>query len=177
MTVSVGVIGTGNIGTAHARNLAFVVSGSQVSAVFNTNATRMAEVAGEIGAIAVSSVDELINHLDAAVTASPDHLHAQQSIACLAAGKPTMCEKPLAPSIEEAITVLNAEVTLGKRVITMGFVHRFDAGYVDLKEQLGSGTVGMAGSSTACTAIGALGPRSTSGVRDPNLCSCTRHPA
>ncbi len=146
MTVGVGVIGTGNIGTAHARNLAFAVSGSQVSAVFDTNATRMAEVAGELGAIAVSSVDELINHrdVDAVVIASPDHLHAEQAIACLAAGKPTMCEKPLAPSIEEAITVLDAEVALGRRLITMGFMRRFDPGYVNLKEQLGSGTVGEA---------------------------------
>ena len=31
MTVRVGVVGAGNIGTSHARNLARVVSGSQVS--------------------------------------------------------------------------------------------------------------------------------------------------
>ena len=146
MTVRVGVVGVGNIGTAHAENLANAVSGSQVSAVYDFDTARANRVAGQLGAIAVESADELIAHpdVDAVVIASPDGMHAEQALACLAAGKPTLCEKPLAPDLADALKVMDAEVALGHRLITMGFMRRFDPGYVQLKQQLDSGAVGPA---------------------------------
>jgi myo-inositol 2-dehydrogenase/D-chiro-inositol 1-dehydrogenase len=144
MSIGVGVIGTGNIGTAHARNLAFAVSGAHVSLVFDVDVERSALVAAQLGAVVAASVEELINHpsVDAIVIASPDHLHAQQALDCLIAGKATMCEKPLAPAVDDALAVMDAEVALGRRLITMGFMRRFDPGYVALKSELDSGRLG-----------------------------------
>ncbi|MCP5030906.1 MAG: Gfo/Idh/MocA family oxidoreductase [Actinomycetia bacterium] len=144
MTVGVGVIGVGNIGTAHARNLAGSVAGSTVSAVFDVSRERSAELAAELGCRSASSADELIggDDVDAVVIASPDALHPGQALACLAAGKPTLCEKPLAPTQAEAQVVLDAEVALGRRLITLGFMRRFDPGYLGLKDEILTGAIG-----------------------------------
>ena len=144
MTIRVGVIGAGNIGTAHARNLARAVSGSQVSAVFDVDAGRAQALATELGATALPSADAVIaaEEVDAVLVASPDALHAQQALACLAAGKPTLLEKPLAPTVDEALAVMAAEVAIGRRLITMGFMRRFDPGYLGLKAEIDAGTIG-----------------------------------
>ena len=46
--------------------------------------------------------------LDAVLIATPHHLHAEQVIAAAAAGLTVICEKPMATSLEEAATVLDA---------------------------------------------------------------------
>lgn len=146
MTIRVGVIGTGNIGTAHALSLAREVSGSSVTAVFDVASERAAYLASDIGARALPSAQAVIedDDVDAVVIASPDDLHAEQALACLAAGKPVMLEKPLAPTLADAQRVLDAETSLGKRLIMLGFMRRFDPGYVALKASLDAGDVGAA---------------------------------
>lgn len=142
--IRVGVIGVGNIGTAHAENLATAVAGSTVTVVYDFDAARAAHVAAELGAQAVDSAEALIAHpdVDAVVISSPDGMHAEQALACIAAGKPTLCEKPLAPELENAQRVMDAEIALGRRLITMGFMRRFDPGYVQLKAELDTGIIG-----------------------------------
>jgi myo-inositol 2-dehydrogenase/D-chiro-inositol 1-dehydrogenase len=144
MTIRVGVIGTGNIGTSHAHDLASRVAGSAVTAVYDFDGHRAGELAQEIGAVALPSYEELIasDLVDAVLIASPDHVHAEQALACLAAGKPTLCEKPLAPVEEDARAVLDAEVAAGRQLIMMGFMRRFDPGYLELRAQLGAEGIG-----------------------------------
>lgn len=139
MTIRVGVIGTGNIGTSHARDLASRVAGSQVTALYDFDAERAAHLASELGALALPTYEAVIgsDEVDAVVIASPDQFHAEQALACLAAGKPALCEKPLAPTEEDARAVMDAEVAGGRPLIMMGFMRRFDPGYVELKAQLG----------------------------------------
>jgi myo-inositol 2-dehydrogenase / D-chiro-inositol 1-dehydrogenase len=144
MTIRVGVIGTGNIGTSHARDLASLVAGSQVTALYDVDGDRAARLASEIGAVALPTYEALIasDEVDAVLIASPDQFHAEQALACLRAGKPTLCEKPLAPIEADARAVMDAEVAGGRRLIMMGFMRRFDPGYVELKAQLGPGGLG-----------------------------------
>ena len=146
MAIRVGVIGTGNIGTAHAISLAREVSGSTVTAVFDVASERAQVLADELGARALPSAQALIEDdaVDAVVIASPDGLHSEQALACLAVGKPMMLEKPLASTLQEARAVLDAEVATGKRSIMLGFMRRFDPGYVALKSALDAGEVGNA---------------------------------
>lgn len=129
----IGVIGTGNIGTAHARSLAREVSGSTVAYLYDTDLARASALADEIGAHVAPTVEQLVASSDAVVIASPDALHSEQALLCLDAMRPTLCEKPLAPSIGEAQAVVDAEVALGQRLISLGFMRRFDPGYVALK--------------------------------------------
>ncbi|OUV53475.1 MAG: inositol 2-dehydrogenase, partial [Actinomycetales bacterium TMED115] len=90
MAIRVGVIGTGNIGTAHAVSLAREVSGSTVTAVFDVAAERAQAVAADLDARSLPSAQAVIEDesVDAVVIASPDDLHAEHALACLAAGKP-----------------------------------------------------------------------------------------
>ncbi len=144
MTIRVGLIGAGNIGTSHARDLSSRVAGSTVSVIYDFDETRARELAAELDARAVSSYHDVVcsDDVDAVLIASPDQFHAEQALTCLAAGKPTLCEKPLSPSEADARRVLDAEVSLGRRLIMMGFMRRFDPGYVELKDGLGAGGIG-----------------------------------
>lgn len=144
--VRVGVIGTGNIGTAHAELLAREVAGACVSMVFDVDKARAQVVADSLGAQPAETAAALVDSadVDAVVIASPDDLHAEQALQCLAVGKPTLVEKPLAPTIEDALRVMQAEVATGRRLLTLGFMRRFDPGYEQLKNQLDAGLVGQA---------------------------------
>lgn len=136
MTIRVGIIGTGGIGTDHALKLAHSVSGSTVSAVTDVNRTRAEEVAAQVGGatvfddgFALIAADEV----DAVLIASIGETHAAFTLACIAAGKPVLCEKPLAPTTPECVEILEAEVAHGKRLVMVGFMRRFDPGYRDVR--------------------------------------------
>ena len=137
----IGVIGTGNIGTSHARSLAREVSGAEVAWLYDIDTARASALADELGANVAPSVEHLVASSDAVVVASPDALHAEQALLCLDAQRPTLCEKPLAPTVGAAQSVVDAEVDLGQRLISLGFMRRFDPGYVALRESIaGIGT-------------------------------------
>ena len=108
--LSVGVIGAGNIGTSHARSLSREVAGAQVSWLYDADVARANALADEIGARVAPTVEQLIASSDAVVIASPDALHAEQALICLDAQRPTLCEKPLAPTVSEATSVVDAEI-------------------------------------------------------------------
>ena len=89
MAIRVGVIGTGNIGTAHAVSLAREVSGSTVTAVFDVAAERAQAVAADLGARSLSARAVIEDEsVEAVVIASPDDLHAEHALACLALVSP-----------------------------------------------------------------------------------------
>ncbi|MGV2528249.1 UNVERIFIED_CONTAM: Gfo/Idh/MocA family oxidoreductase, partial [Bacillus thuringiensis] len=60
--------------------------------------------------------------------------HEPYVLAAIAAGKPVFCEKPLATTAEGARRIVDAEVKFGRRLVQVGFMRRYDAGYVALKQ-------------------------------------------
>ena len=82
--------------------------------------------------------------VDAVLVASPDETHGALVLACLDIGKPVLCEKPLAPSIEACLKVIDKEKALGRRLVTVGYMRRFDPGYVEMKRRLDEGELGAA---------------------------------
>ncbi len=145
MTIRVGIIGTGGIGTDHAAKLASTISGSTVSVVTDVNHARAEDVAAAIGGARVAADGfELIrsDDVDAVLIASIGETHAAFTLACIAAGKPVMCEKPLAPTTPECLQVLEAEVAHGRRLVIVGFMRRYDAGYRQVKASLEGGAIG-----------------------------------
>lgn len=144
MTVRIGILGAGNIGTAHAINLAGAVAGSEVSVIFDVDGDRAAEVAATVGARAVTEVGDAIgaDDVDAVLIASPDGFHAEQVMACFEADIPMLCEKPLAVTEKDAAAIVEGEVARGRRTVQVGFMRRFDPGYVELKAELGPDGIG-----------------------------------
>lgn len=146
MTVHIGVIGTGNIGTYHIDTITDHVSGAEVAAVFDVATDRAAEVAGRVGATLHPSAEAVVadQAVDAVLVASPGELHAEQVLSCIAAGKPVLCEKPLAPTTGECLKVIEAEIASGRQLVQLGFMRRYDPAYLDLKAVLDRGDVGEA---------------------------------
>jgi myo-inositol 2-dehydrogenase/D-chiro-inositol 1-dehydrogenase len=61
---------------------------------------------------------------------------------CLRTEKPVLCEKPLAGSAEAALEVVEAEAGLGRKLVQVGFMRRYDPQHVAVKEAVASGAVG-----------------------------------
>ena len=55
-----------------------------------------------------------------------------------------LCEKPLAPTADECLAVIDAEVRCGRRLVQTGFMRRFDPSYVEMKVILNQGVIGNA---------------------------------
>ncbi|MCW2801569.1 MAG: hypothetical protein JWQ70_3041 [Aeromicrobium sp.] len=142
--LKVGVIGAGAMGASHVATLAAGVPSAEVTRVFDMDTARAKEVASSVGAEIADSADALVDgvDVDAVVIASPDFTHVALVLACLRVGKPVLCEKPLALSAEEAHSVVDAEVALGRRLVQVGFNRRFDPGFRDLKRSIDDGSLG-----------------------------------
>jgi myo-inositol 2-dehydrogenase / D-chiro-inositol 1-dehydrogenase len=147
VSVRVGIIGVGVMGSDHARILASQVPGATIQAIYDADPARAKAVADEIGGgTVVTDAVALIrdSSVDAVLVASPDQTHKALTLACLEARKPVLCEKPLAPTAAECLEVIAAESALGKKLVQIGYMRRFDPAYVEMKAGLASGRLGTA---------------------------------
>lgn len=149
VTVRVGVIGAGIMGADHANTVHRKLSGAELVAVTDVDGSRAQSVADATGAAVPVDGFALIDDpsVDAVVIASHDSTHAELTLAAIKAGKPVLCEKPLAPTVAESAAVVDAELAaIGDAVplVSVGFMRRFDPGYVRMKNALRAGRVGAA---------------------------------
>jgi myo-inositol 2-dehydrogenase/D-chiro-inositol 1-dehydrogenase len=133
----IGVIGTGAIGREHTRRINQVLTGATVVAVSDISPDSAADVVAQLapGATIHPTGDALIvdDEIDAIVVTSWGPTHEAFVLAAIAAGKPCFCEKPLATEADGAKRILDAEVAFGRRLVQVGFMRRYDAGYLALK--------------------------------------------
>lgn len=78
---------------------------------------------------------------DLAVICTPPFLHREQSICALTHGSYVLCEKPIAPTVEEAEAMLEAENAFGKW-IAIGYQWSFSEAILSLKRDVMSGALG-----------------------------------
>jgi myo-inositol 2-dehydrogenase / D-chiro-inositol 1-dehydrogenase len=142
MSVAIGVIGTGVMGSEHARILREETGDAHLAAVCDADEGR-ARAAGA-GSKMFTDPLALINsdQVDAVVIAAPDAMHGALVLACIEQGKPVLCEKPLALTAAEALQVVEAEVAKGRRLIQVGYMRRFDEPYVEMKRLREAGEIG-----------------------------------
>ena len=138
MTLKIGVIGTGAIGRDHARRINQVLAGGKIVALSDVNRASAEAVRADIApdAKVYATGEELIAaaDVDAVLVTSWGTTHEQYVLAAIAAGKPCFCEKPLATTAAGAKRIVDAEVAHGKRLVQVGFMRRYDEGYVALKK-------------------------------------------
>ena len=145
--ISVGVIGTGGMGTRHAETLSSSVSGARVAGVTDLDRLRAEKLAVSCGSDATVFQDEqsLIQDegIDAVVLTTPDDTHAGLVMECLRCRKPVFCEKPLATTVEDARGIVEAEAELGRKLVQVGFMRRYDPRHLDVKSAIDSGAIGQ----------------------------------
>lgn len=144
MTLNIGVIGTGMIGQDHIRRLTDVITGAEVVAVTDIDPARAEQVASGVDARALPTGDAVINDagVDAVVVTSWGPTHAEYVLGAIAAGKPVFCEKPLATTAQDCLRIVEAEMAHGKRLVQVGFMRRYDAGYREMKKVIDAGEIG-----------------------------------
>lgn len=116
MTVSIGLIGCGNISRAHLRGYLAIPDQAEVVAVADVDrnsAVERAEQAG--GAQVFASYERMLDEaaIDAVDICLPHHLHADAIIAAAKAGKHILCEKPLCLTLAEAEQIAEAVEAAG----------------------------------------------------------------
>ena len=147
MDIRVAVIGAGIMGADHARILARDLSGATLQVVCDAAKARAHSVADELGAIDAATDAEatiLRPDVDAVLIASPDDTHAALTMTAIRAGKPVLCEKPLATTPEACLEIIACEVQGGRRLVQTGFMRRFDPSYREMKAALSDGVIGNA---------------------------------
>jgi len=115
-----GVLGSGGIarrrtlpeGIVPARNARLV-------AVFDVNVAANAELAKQFGATAAGSLEDLLGAgVEAVYIATPPNVHREQALACAAAGKHVLCEKPLGLTVADAQAMIASCRQAGVRLGT-----------------------------------------------------------
>src|SRR3990170_3695000 len=141
--LGVGVVGAGGMGSRHARNVT-AIKGASLIAVMDTDQVRAGRLAAELDAKPFGDARGLIEHPDvqAVVVASPDSTHADLVMACLGAGKPVLCEKPLASTVEQAAAIVDWEVATGRRMVQVGFMREYDQAHRAVREAVANGVIG-----------------------------------
>jgi myo-inositol 2-dehydrogenase/D-chiro-inositol 1-dehydrogenase len=144
MDLRIGVIGTGAIGKEHISRITNKLSGGKIAALTDVNGESAKSAASLCGARIEFSDKEVINSpdVDALIVASWGPAHASTVLAAIEAGKPVFCEKPLATTAGDCKKIVDAEMNKGKKLVQVGFMRRYDKGYLQVKEILGDGKIG-----------------------------------
>lgn len=140
MTLRIGVIGTGMIGRDHTRRIQHVIAGAEVVALSDVHRDSARAVQADLAPSAEIFDDgqALIasDLVDSILVCSWGGTHEEYVLAAIEAGKPVFCEKPLATTAEGARRIVEAEAKHGTRLVQVGFMRRYDAGYRMLKRAI-----------------------------------------
>lgn len=136
----IGVVGVGRIGAMHAANLAGLPQVDEVL-LYDPVPGRAETAAAVTGNRAVAELEDLLKESDGVLVATPTDTHPTLVRACLAAGRPVLCEKPVAGDLA-VMRELVDEVERGTVPVVVGFQRRFDPAMVELRRRVRSGDLG-----------------------------------
>jgi virulence factor len=122
--VRVGVIGTGSMGSNHAR----VYSGlkdAKLIAVVDSDLSLARKVSNQVGGRPYCDWSEIVDLVDAVSVAVPSFQHAEVAVPLLEAGIHCLVEKPLAPSPTECEAIIGASNSSGA-LLMVGHIERFN---------------------------------------------------
>ncbi|MFJ6939694.1 Gfo/Idh/MocA family oxidoreductase [Streptomyces sp. NPDC101132] len=139
-TLRVALAGGGAFGAKHAAALRRI-EGVEVTAVVSSSLDSARKFAAEQGVgRGVASLDEVLamDDVDAVILATPTPMHAEQTLACLDAGKHVQVEIPLASSLADAEACLEAQQRTG-RVAMVGHTRRFNPSHQWVRQRIGAG--------------------------------------
>lgn len=142
--IGICVIGAGRAGRIHMKNFARSVPHARLSAVVDPfeDVAAIAQQDFEIPGRYLSYKDALLDKdVDAVVAVSPTVYHKEIVVAAAQAGKHILCEKPMAMNVAECEAMIRAAEE-NRVKLQIGFMRRYDAGFVDAKERIDRGDIG-----------------------------------
>jgi len=116
MTIKVALAGAGAFGIKHLDAIK-LIEGVEVVSLVSRELDKTREVAAKygIGHVTTDLADSLaLKEVDAVILCTPTQMHAEQSIACLNAGKHVQVEIPLADSLAGAEAVVALQKKTGR---------------------------------------------------------------
>lgn len=143
--LQVGIIGCGAIGREHCRRLMEMVPGAAVVAVSDYAAAAADETAARYGIRSFGNdCDGMIRdpQVEAVVITSIDPTHHDYVMKTLAEEKWCFCEKPLSQNARDCEEIIAREQQIGRRLVQVGFMRRYDRGYAEMKRIIDSGELG-----------------------------------
>lgn len=132
--IRVGVIGVGNMGQHHVRVLSSMKD-VELIGVADIDIERGLETASKYKVRFFDDYSELIPHVDAVCIAVPTRMHYAVGISCLLAGVHVLIEKPIAASISEAESLVNAAAE-SQCILQVGHIERFNPVFQELSKVL-----------------------------------------
>jgi len=145
--LGVGLIGCGTIGQVHAACLGQLVEDGEVRAVAAADPSEPARAAADRNARGFAQLGDdaraVIEHeeVEAVLVASPTATHRDLVMAAIGAGKPLLCEKPLAPSFP-VVREMHDAVAESGLTAQVGFHSRFHYLFAAVRDLVVSGDLG-----------------------------------
>lgn len=142
MTVRIGVVGLGNMGTGHCRNLAKLPE-YKLSAVADVRTSRVGKLTERYGCAGFSDPVEMIRsgECDAVLIATPHFDHTTIGIAALKQGLHVLVEKPISAHKLDCEKLIRAHGDQ-KTVFAAMFNQRTNPNYQRIRTMLRDGTLG-----------------------------------
>jgi len=142
--IGVAVIGAGRAGMIHARNFRYLVPDASLVAIVDPNEELVRNNANllELETYYMDYQEVLQNpQVDAIVIVTPTKYHCEIAVAAAKAKKHILCEKPMAMNVSECET-MEAAAKQSNVLLQMGFMRRYDEGFVKAKEAIHQGVIG-----------------------------------
>lgn len=139
--LKVGIAGAGLIAGVHMRAYA-ATDGVRVVAIADPVPGKAERLAAELGARAFDGIDDLLGaDLDILSVCTPTPTHASLAIKGLQAGLSVLCEKPIARSLDDAHTIVEAAES-AQGILMIGHVSRFEPDHRKAKDLVEGGYLG-----------------------------------
>ena len=142
--VGVCVIGSGRAGMIHAVNFVKNVPGAKLAAMVDPVEEVARNACSQLGIDTYyTDYKQALEdkQVDAVVIVTPTKFHMDIAVDAARAGKHILCEKPMAMTVEEC-RKMNEAAAQNKVALQLGFMRRFDAGFMQAKEIVDSGAIG-----------------------------------
>ncbi len=139
-TIKVALAGAGAFGIKHLDGIQNI-DGVEVVSLIGRELDKTREVAAKygIGHVTTELADSLaIKELDAVILCTPTQMHAEQTLACLQAGKHVQVEIPLADSLAGARAVVDEQKKTGL-VAMCGHTRRFNPSHQFVHNEITAG--------------------------------------
>ncbi len=140
MTIKVALAGAGAFGIKHLDAIQ-LIDGVEVVSLVSRDLEKTKQVAGKYGIahVSIDLADALaLKEVDAVILCTPTQMHAEQSIACMKAGKHVQVEIPLADTLAgaEAVVALQQQTGL---VAMCGHTRRFNPSHQHVHHEITAG--------------------------------------